>query len=96
MVMCSFSVWVIAHLNLSLTSAHVCGEVTGCVLTAPEMDLGECTVHLPPQKTNKAELTLALKSIGDVTRNPKQDTSGPKKGHVSSQNFFSIVFVSSR
>ena len=34
---------------------------------APEVDLGECTLHSPLQKVNKAELTLALES-----RNPKQ------------------------
>ena len=28
---------------------------------------------------NQAEPTLALKPRGDVTRNPKQGTSGPKK-----------------
>ena len=39
---------------------------------APEVDLGECTLHSPPQKVNKAEPTLALKPRGDVTRNPKQ------------------------
>ena len=38
----------------------------------PELDLGECTLHLPQQKANKAEPTLALKPRGDVTRNPKQ------------------------
>ena len=41
----------------SPTSAHACGEVTGCVpaakrsaSVAPEVNLGECTLHLPPQK----------------------------------------------
>ena len=29
----------------------------------------------------------ALKPRGDVTRNPKQSTSGSKKGHVSAKNF---------
>ena len=38
----------------------------------PEVDLGECTLHSPLQKANKAEPTLALKPRGDVTRNPKQ------------------------
>ena len=39
------------------TSAHACGEVTGCALAAkrlasvaPEVNLGECTLHSPPQK----------------------------------------------
>ena len=40
---------------------------------APEVDLGECTLHLPPQKqVNKADPTLALKSRRDITSNPKQ------------------------
>ena len=40
---------------------------------APEVDLRECTLHLLPQKqANKADPTLALKSRGDITRNPKQ------------------------
>ena len=41
----------------SPTSAHECGEVTGCVPAAkrlahvaPEVDLRECTQHSPPQK----------------------------------------------
>ena len=63
----------------NLTSTTVCGDRTGCVpatkrsaSVAPEVDLGECTLHLPPQKVNKAEPTLALNPRGDVTRNPKQ------------------------
>ena len=41
----------------SPTYAHACGEVTGCApaakrsaSVAPEVNLGECTLHLPPQK----------------------------------------------
>ena len=41
----------------SPTSAHACGEVTGCMpaakgsaSVAPEVNLGECTLHLPLQK----------------------------------------------
>ena len=49
---------------------------------ASEVDLGECTLHLPLQKVNKAEPTLALKPRGDVTRNPKQGCQWPQKGHV--------------
>ena len=49
---------------------------------APEVDLGKCTLHLPLQKVNKAEPTLALKPRGDITRNPKQDYQWPQKGHV--------------
>ena len=32
---------------------------------------------------NKAEPTLALNPRGDITRNPKQGTNGPKIGHVN-------------
>ena len=40
---------------------------------ASEVDLGECTLHLPPQKkVNKVDPTLALKSRGDITSNPNQ------------------------
>ena len=46
---------------------------------APEVDLGKCTLHLPPQKANKAEPTLALKPRGDVTGNPKQGYQWPQK-----------------
>ena len=54
---------------------------------APKMDLRECTLHSPLQKSNKAEPTLALKPRGDITRNPKQGYQGPKKGHVLAENF---------
>ena len=70
----------------NLTSATVCGDRTGSMLAAkrlacvaPEVDLGECTLHSPPQKANKAESTLALKPRGDVTRNPKQGYQWPQK-----------------
>ena len=41
---------------------------------APEVDLGECTLHSPLQKVNKAEPTPALKS-----KNPKQLYHWPPK-----------------
>ena len=44
----------------SPTSAHACGEVTGCApavkrlaSVAPEVNLGECTLHSPPQKKSE-------------------------------------------
>ena len=50
---------------------------SACV--APELDLRECTLHMPPhKKANKTEPTLALKPRGDVTRNPKRGIIGPK------------------
>ena len=64
----------------NLTFATVCGDRTGCMQAtkrlasvAPEVDLEECTLHLPLQKANKAEPTLALSPRGDVTRNPKKE-----------------------
>ena len=50
---------------------------SACV--APEVDLGECTLHSPMRKANKVEPTLALKTRGDVTRNPKQGYQWPPK-----------------
>ena len=60
----------------SPTSAHACSEVTDCVpavkrsaCVAPEVDLRECTLHSPLQKSmNKAQPVMALKPRGDVTR----------------------------
>ena len=37
----------------------------------PDLDLGESTLHLSPQKANKAKPTMALKCRGDVTRKSK-------------------------
>ena len=85
----------------NLTSAPVCGDRTGCApatkrsaSVAPEVDLGECTLHSPPQKGNKAEPTLALNPRGDITRNPKQGYQWPpKRTYVSAKNFFKIYLV---
>ena len=70
----------------NLTSATVCGDRTSgdagakrSAHVAPEADLGECKIHSPPQKVNKAETTLALKPRGDITRNPKQGYQWPQK-----------------
>ena len=46
---------------------------------APEVDLGECTLHSPSQKANKAEPTLAWNPKGEVTRNPIQGYQWPPK-----------------
>ena len=65
----------------SPTSADACGKVAVMPATkrlahvALEVDLGECALHLPPQKVKKEEPTLALKSRRDITRNPKQADS---------------------
>ena len=53
----------------------------------PEVNLGECISHTPPQNSNKAEPTLALKPRGDITRSPKQGYQWPQNGHVSNKNF---------
>ena len=78
------------------TSAHACGEVTSCALAAkrsasvaPEVNLGECTLHSPLQKiANKAEPTLTLNPRGDVTRNPKQGYQWPQKRTCVCQKLF--------
>ena len=76
----------------NLTSATVCGDRTGgapaakrSASVAPEVDIGECTLHSPLQKANKAEPTLALSPRGDVTRNPKQGYQWPRK-RMSAKN----------
>ena len=50
---------------------------------SPEVDLRECSLHLPPQKANTAEPTLALKPTGNITGNPKEGYLWPKIGHVN-------------
>ena len=77
----------------SPTSAHECGEVTGrmpaakrSASVAPEVDLGECTLHSPLQQANKAE-PLALKPRGTSPEIQNRGTSHPQKGHVSAKNF---------
>ena len=79
----------------SPTYAHACGEVTSCApaakrsaCVAPEVDLGECTLHSPPQKVNKAQPNLALKPRGDVTRNPKHGYQWPQKRTCGSQKLY--------
>ena len=54
---------------------------------APEVDLGEYTLHSPLQG-NEAEPSLALKPRWDVTRNPKQGYQWPQKGHKCPPIFF--------
>ena len=56
---------------------------------APEVNLRErrsisCT---PPQSSNKAEPTLALKPRGDITRSPKQGYQWPHKWTCVQQKF---------
>ena len=63
------------------TSADACGEVTGC--NAGHQEVGRCSTRGGSQgmyitfasakQVNKAESTLALKTRGDITRNPKQE-----------------------
>ena len=69
-------------------------DMTGCVLATkrlasvtPEVDLGECTLHPPLQKANKADPTLALTPEETSPEILNRGTSGPKKGHVSAKNF---------
>ena len=51
----------------------------GWQCVAPEVDLRECTLHLPPSdNVNKAEPTLGLKPRVNVTRNPKQGYRWPQ------------------
>ena len=59
---------------------------------APEVNLGECISHTPPQSSNKAAPTLALKHRGDVTRSPKQGYQWPKKWTHVQQKFLKRKF----
>ena len=79
----------------NFTSATVCGDRTGGDAGCQEVGMcsarggsQECTLHLPLQKVNKAESTLALKPRGDITRNPKQWYQwSQKRTCVSAKNF---------
>ena len=57
---------------------------------APEVNLREYISRMPPQSSNKAEPTMALKPSGDVTRSLNRGISHPKNGHVSNKNFKKI------
>ena len=46
---------------------------------APEVNLRKHISYMPPQSSNKAEPTLALKPRGDVTISPKQGYQWPQK-----------------
>ena len=54
---------------------------------APEVNLRERISRMPPQSSNKAEPTLALKPRGDVTRSPKQLYPWPQKWTCVQQKF---------
>ena len=57
-----------------------------------EVNLGECISRTPLPSVNKAEPTLALKPIGDVTRSPKQGFQWPhKRTCVHQKNFLQEV-----
>ena len=74
---------------------HTCGEgdwllcwqYTPAKGVAPEVNLRECILRMPPPSANKAEPTLALNPRGDITRSPKQGFQWPTNGHVSNKNF---------
>ena len=53
----------------------------------PEVNLRECISCTPPQSSNKAEPTLALKPREDVTRSPKQGYHWPQKWTRVQQKF---------
>ena len=66
------------------TSAEICmwGRQLAAMLAlytgkgvTPEVNLKEHISPTPLQSSNKAEITLALKSRGDVTRSPKTGVS---------------------
>ena len=55
---------------------------------APEVNLREHISRMPPQSSNKAEPTLALKPREDVTRSPKQGYQWPQKMDMCPTKFF--------
>ena len=59
---------------------------TGSGVT-PEVNLRERISRMPPQSSNKAEPTLALKPRGDITRSPKQGYQWPHKWTCVQQKF---------
>ena len=78
------------------TSAETCmwGKQLAAMLAiytgrgvAPEVNLREHISHTPPQSSNKAEPTLALKSRGDITRSPKQGYQWSHKWTCVQQKF---------
>ena len=54
---------------------------------APEVNLRERILRMPPPSVNKAESTLALKPRGDFTRSPKQGYQWPHKWTCVQQKF---------
>ena len=56
-----------------------CEEVSKCSTRGESQGM---YITFASAKVKKAEPTLALNPRGDVARNPKQGTSGLKKGHV--------------
>ena len=62
----------------------------------PEVNLRERISRTPLQSLNKAEPTLALKPIGDITRSPKQGYQWPHKWTCVQQKFFLKKKISNR
>ena len=76
----------------SHTSAHACGEVTGCApdtkrlaSVAPEVNPGECTLHSPlKKKVNKAEPTLGFETQRRLHQKSKTWVPVAPKKHMCS------------
>ena len=79
----------------NLTSATVCGARTGCVPTAKrlatvpsEVDLGECTLHSPLQKSESGRTHSGFEPQRRHHQNPKQGYQwSQKRTCVSAKNF---------
>ena len=69
-----------------------CQEVGKC---STRGGLQECTLHLPPQKVNKAEPTLALNPEETSPEIQNSGTSGPKKDMCVCQKLFkkSLILI---
>ena len=59
-----------------------------CSSVAPEKDLGECTLHSPPQKSEKGRTHSGFETQRRCHQKSKMGPSGTKKGYVSVKFFF--------
>ena len=72
----------------NLTSATVCGDRTGLAVMPPEVDLGECKLHLPLQKANKAAHSGFKTQRRCHQKSKTGCTSGPEKDMCVRQKLF--------
>ena len=91
---CQAGGWWFKSQHPTSAETHMWGRKLAAMLAlytskgvAPEVNLREHILHMPPPSANKAEPTLALKPRGDITRSPKQGYQWPQKWTCVQQNF---------